>query len=376
MYVPLFQPWISSKDAKYTSSILKKSQLTDGPLLRELEVKFSKFTDSKYAIGVSNGTAALHLSLMSLDIGKGDEVIIPDMTFVATANAVINCGAAPVLVDVNPSLNISVESIKKAITKNTKAIIPVHFAGLSCSMSEISRLAKTKNLHIIEDCAHSLGTFYGTKHVGTFGDTGCFSFYPTKNITSIEGGMVITNSKKLAETIQSLRNHGLSRNLIQRNKIEKPWIYDIKKPGYNYRLDELRSGLAISQLRRIKEISSHRIKAAKYYTKKLKGKRGIEIMNIDKIKDHVFHLFIIKITKEFGLSRDEIHTKLFKKGIRTTVHYKPLHLFSYLKKPSQNQIKFQNSTKAYHECLTIPLFPTISKKQQDYVMQNLLQLRK
>lgn len=375
MNVPLFKPWISKNDIKQMISILKKPQLTDGPVLRELELKFSKFVGSKYAIGVSNGTAALHLSLMTLGIGKDDEVIIPDMTFVATANAVINCGATPILADIDSTMNISSQSIEKSITKKTKAIIPVHFAGLSCDMQQILKIAKGRKINVVEDCAHSLGTYYKDKHVGTFGKAGCFSFYPTKNITSIEGGMVITNSKKLAQKVESLRNHGLSRNLIQRNKMIRPWIYEIKKPGYNYRLDELRSSLALSQLSRINEITKRRISAAKYYSMNLKEKKGIEIVNFDNLNNHVFHLYVIRIKKEFGMSRDKIHQKLFKKGIKTTVHYKPLHLFSYLK-DSHGKKKFRNSMNSYKECLTLPLFPTISKKQQDYVIHSLLQLQK
>ena len=375
MIVPLFEPWISKEDVKIMISTLNKPQLTDGPILRELELKFAKFVGSKYAIGVSNGTSALQLSLMSLGIGKGDEVIIPDMTFVATANAVINCGAKPILADIDSTLNISIESIKKRISKKTKAIIPVHFAGFSCDMEAITKISKQNKIEIVEDCAHSLGTYFKNKHVGTIGKTGCFSFYPTKNITSIEGGMVITDSQKIANKIESLRNHGLTKNLIQRNKNTKPWIYDVKYPGYNFRLDELRSSLALSQLSRINEISEKRINAAKYYSLKLKNQKGIEIINLDNIDNHVFHLYIIRIKKDFGISRDEIHRKLFKKGIRTTVHYKPLHLFSYLKEKVKSG-RFQNSNIAYNECITLPLFPTISKKQQDYVIQSILQLQK
>jgi perosamine synthetase len=375
MIVPLFEPWISKEDIKIMISTLNKPQLTDGPILRELELKFAKFVGSKYAIGVSNGTSALQLSLMSLGIGKGDEVIIPDMTFVATANAVINCGAKPILADIDSTLNISIESVKKRISKKTKAIIPVHFAGFSCDMEAITKISKRNKIEIVEDCAHSLGAYFKKKHVGTIGKTGCFSFYPTKNITSIEGGMVITDSQKIANKIESLRNHGLTKNLIQRNKNTKPWIYDVKYPGYNFRLDELRSSLALSQLSRINEISEKRINAAKYYSLKLKNQKGIEIINLDNIDNHVFHLYIIRIKKDFGISRDEIHRKLFKKGIRTTVHYKPLHLFSYLKEKVKSG-RFQNSNIAYKECITLPLFPTISKKQQDYVIQSIQQLQK
>lgn len=375
MKVPLSKPWISKHDKSEIIKSLNKPQLTDGPTLRKFESKFCKITKSKYAIGVSNGTQALQLSLQSIGIGKGDEVIIPDLTFIATANAVLSTGAKPVLADIDNSLNISPISIKEKLSNRTKAIIPVHFAGLSCDMKQITKISKEKNLSLIEDCAHSFGTYQDTKHVGTFGQTGCFSFYPTKNITSIEGGMIITNSKKLAQKLYSLRNHGLTKNLIQRNKNTKPWEYDMFFPGYNFRLDEIRSTLGLSQLNRFKKLRSFRISAAKYYNKKLKNIDGIEIVNLSHEKLHAYHLYIIRITKDFPISRDQLHVNLFKKGIRTTVHYKPIHMFSYFQHDS-NSTNFPNSINAYNECLSLPLFPTITKKQQDYVIQNILKFGK
>src|SRR3989338_9576238 len=187
MKVPLYEPWITKSDKNNVLTALKSPHLTDGPVLRKFESKFSKLVGADFSIGVSNGTEALHLSLVSLGIGKGDEVIVPDMTFVATSNAVLLSGATPILADIDLSLNISPESIENKITKKTKAIIPVHFAGYSCNMTKIMKIARQHNLHVIEDCAHSLGAYFDKKHVGTFGDTGCFSFYPTKNITTIEG---------------------------------------------------------------------------------------------------------------------------------------------------------------------------------------------
>ena len=184
--IPFFSPYIDEIDKKAVNIALKSTLLTDGPRLREFEAKFSQFTGTKHAIGVSNATAALHLSLKTLGVGSGDEVIVPDMTFVATANAVLLTGATPVIVDVDESdMNMSVTSLKKSITPKTKAILPVHFAGKACKIDQMQRIAKSHNLFLIEDCAHAIGTKTNGKHVGTFGDAGCFSFYPTKNITKI-----------------------------------------------------------------------------------------------------------------------------------------------------------------------------------------------
>jgi dTDP-4-amino-4,6-dideoxygalactose transaminase len=347
--VPLAVPWITNSDIKSIISCLKNPHLTDGPKLRKFESKIAEYTGCKYAIAVSNATSALYLSLLSMGIKKGDEVII---------------------VDIDETLNISIKDVIKKINSKTKAIIPVHLAGYPCKMQEIKKISKKYNLIIIEDCAQALGTFYKNKHVGSFGKTGCFSFYPTKNITTIEGGAVITNSQKVAKKIASLRNHGITKTLIQRDKANKPWEYDVTHFGYNFRLDEIRSTLGISQLDRFSDIVKRRIKAALYYNKGLSKIKGIEIIPYEYTKNHAYHLYIVRIKKSYGISRNKLHEKLFKCGIKTTVHYKPLHTFSLFKK-EYNQKDFPNTIKAFKECLSIPLFPTITKKQQDYVLSNL-----
>ncbi len=183
--VPFVLPEITNADKSAILSALNQNLLTDGPKLKEFENKFAKFTGARYAIGVSNATAALQLSLKAIGIGKGDQVIVPDLTFVASINAILFTGATPVIVDIDKEdYNISVDSIKKSLTKKTKAVMPVHFAGKSCKMHEIQTIARKNNLKIIEDCAHAIGGKLNKKHVGTFGDAGCFSFYPTKNLTT------------------------------------------------------------------------------------------------------------------------------------------------------------------------------------------------
>ena len=206
--IPFFTPEISSSDKQKILKILDSKILTNGPAVEKFENSFKKFTSCKNAIGVSNGTSALHLSLMALGIGKTDEVIVPNLTFLATANSILMTGATPVIADVSLSdYNIDVNSLEKSITKKTKAIIPVHFAGKACKMDTIVKIAKKNNLKIIEDCAHAIGTKFKKRHVGTFGQAGCFSFYPTKNITTLEGGMIITNSEQMAEITTITRNN-------------------------------------------------------------------------------------------------------------------------------------------------------------------------
>jgi len=367
--VPFFLPQITSDDRKIIQSVLKNTLLTDGPILRNFESAFSKFTNTKYAIGVSNATSALHLSLKAVGIKKGDEVIIPDITFIATSSAIMLTGATPVLTDVNDDdFNISIKSIRKNITSKTKAILPVHFAGQSCDIKKIAKLARSNDLLLIEDCAHALGTKFENKHVGTFGNVGCFSFYPTKNITTIEGGMIITNSKKIAEYVTSARNHGLTKSLVSRFSKGKPWDYDVIEAGYNYRLDEIRSALGINQLKRIRAINLQRKNACDYYNSKLKNIKGLIIPNYPKNSLSSYHLYIIKITNDFKLSRDQLFRKLLDSGIRTSVHYKPLHEFTILKTKGKIKDKLKVSKKLYDEILSLPLFQNIIRKEQNLVI--------
>ena len=366
--VPFIIPEITKNDRSVISGALNSSLLTDGPKLRKFEAIFAKFTKAKFAIGVSNGTSALHLSLKSLGIGKNDEVIIPDLTFVATASSVLFTGATPVLADVDDDLNISIQSIKKLITSRTKAIIPVHFAGKSCKIKEISSIAKKNNISVIEDCAHAIGARINNKYVGTFGQLGCFSFYPTKNFTTIEGGMIITNSKKMADFVRAARNHGISKTLASRFSKGKPWDYDIQNPGYNYRLDEIRAALGINQMKRIKKMNFLRQNAANYYTKKLENIEGVITPSKSTSAEHVHHLYVIRITKKYGITRDILFQKLLNDGIRTSVHYKPLHQFTVIKKMAKKFNNLSNSKHAFSQILSLPIYPSISKKQQDLVI--------
>ena len=366
---PAYEPWISGDDKKIINRTLSQSMLTLGPQLEKFEANFCKYTKAKYAIAVSNCTAALHLSLMALGIGKDDEVIIPDLTFVADANAVLACNAKPIVADINKeNFFLSISNVKKNITKRTKAIIPVHIYGQVCNIEEILDVAKDNNLKVVEDCAHAVGTFHKSKHVGTLGNTGCFSFYPTKNITTAEGGMVTTNSKVVAEKVRQLRSHGMTKSLKSRYSSEYPWVFDIVEPGYNYRLDEIRAALGITQLKRIKKINELRKKASMYYHKNLQNTPGIILPDMVNDKTHSYHLYTIRVTKPFRLSRNQLYKKLKDNGIRTTVYWMPIHEYSAYHKFAKKS-NVINTSKIYDEILALPLFPNISKKHQDAVIK-------
>jgi len=366
---PAYKPWISDEDRKIVKKTLAQSMLTLGPQLEKFENDFCKYSKAKYAVAVSNCTAALHLSLMALGIKKDDEVIIPDLTFVADANAILACNAKPVIVDINKeNFFLSISNIKKNITKKTKAIIPVHIYGQVCNIEEILDVARDNDLKVIEDCAHAVGTFHKSKHVGTLGNTGCFSFYPTKNITTAEGGMVITNSEKIAVKVRHLRSHGMTKSLKSRYSSEYPWIFDIKQSGYNYRLDEVRAALGITQLKRIKKINGLRKKASSYYNKNLQNIPGIILPDMVNDKTHSYHLYTIRVTKPYKLSRNQLFKKLKDNGIRTTVYWMPIHKYTAYRKFVKTS-NILNTTKIYDEILALPLFPNISKKHQDAVIR-------
>ena len=370
--VPFFLPYVDSKDITEIKKAALSSFLTNGPKLDSFEQKFKKFTKSKYAVGVSNATSALYLSLKALGIKKNDEVIIPDLTFAATANSVLQTGATPVLSDINEeTLNISAESIIKNINRKTRAIIPVHLAGTPCDMQKIMRIARSNSLKVVEDCAHGIGTSYNKKHVGNFGNAGCFSFYPTKNLTTIEGGMVITNDKKIADFIQLARNHGMSRSLMSRYSTGKPWEYDIKDIGYNYRLDDIRSALGISQLQKLTILNKKRLIAFRYYNKGLKNIPGLIVPNEKNFKNGSCHLYIIRVTADAKISRDKLFYSLQKKGIGSSVHYKPLHEFTLFRKKGVLRNSVSVSKRIYKEILSLPMYPQLARSSQDYVIKSI-----
>ena len=372
MKVPYFSPWISLQDKKRVLKTLNQRWLTNGPALKKFETSFCNFLDSKFSVGVGNGTQALHLAVRSLGIGPGDEVIVPTFTFAATANAVIYCGAKPIFADVDiDTFNILPEEIEKKITKQTKAIIPVHYGGQTCDMKQILRISKKHDLPIIEDCAHALGSTYKNKKAGTLGEIGCFSFYATKVITTAEGGMISTCNRNIYDITKNLRSQAMSvqSNERERNSI---WKYDITDLGYNYRLDEIRSSLGISQLIRINKSTSMRIKIAKYYDQKIEPIEGISIPTIKKDRNHIYHLYTIKVNENYCFNRDQLFKKLSDAGIGTSVQYYPLHLMSYYrKKYSLDKSEFPNANILKDQVLCLPIYPKLTSKQLEYVIKKL-----
>lgn len=359
-------PWITSEDKKAVFEALNSRWLTGGPLVRSFESDFAKYVGVKFAVAVNSCTAALHLAMRALDIGPGDEVIVPDFTFAATANAPIFCGAKPVLTDIDEkTFNISPDQVLNKITSKTKAIIPVHYGGQSCEMKELMEIAHDHHLHIVEDCAHSLGADYKGKKTGTFGAMGCFSFYPTKIITTLEGGMITTDDEKLAQKLRLLREHGMSRNAIERES-GATWYYDVVDLGYNYRLTDPQAALGASQLKRIEDGIKRRIRIADYYDKALSASDQDMIVPFKASNRlHIFHLYTLKISEsQGGAIRNGLFKKMALAGIQSSVHYTPLHLMSYYKQfLDKKSDTFPVAEKIYNQIISLPLYPTLTKKE-------------
>jgi len=373
--VPFHVPWITDQDKRAVLDALSSRWLTGGPALSKFEELFAEYIGVKHAVAVSNCTAALHVTLRSLGIKPGDEVIVPDFTFASTANAALHCGARPVFCDVDlRTFNTSPMEVQNRISERTKAIIVVHYGGLACEMEAIKEIADHHGLPIVEDCAHSLGATYRSKKTGSIGKAGCFSFYPTKNITTIEGGMITTDDDEIARRARLLRSHCMTRTPLERES-KKEWYYDIVDLGYNYRLNEVQAALGISQLKRVDEAKNKRVGAANFYNRCLADVDGIVRPHI--ASGHVYHLYAVRVVEQqFGTNRDSAFKYLSAKGIESSVHYTPLHLLEYYGRTLHYRVgDFPVAEQLGREVLSLPIFPTITEEQLDFVCNGIKGVR-
>lgn len=344
------------------TSLLKRQDFILGRDVEDFENEFARETQTKFAVGTSSGTEALFLSLKALDIQDGDEVIVPDFTFIATAFAVSYTGAKPVFVDIDEkTYNIDPDRIESLISKKTKAIIPVHLFGQPANLKEILYLAKRYNLKIIEDCAQAHGASFQIKPgdwrpVGGLGDLGCFSFYPSKNLGAWgDAGMIVTNNEKIYQKLLLLRDCG------RKSKYEHVLI------GYNARLDTLQAGILRIKLKKLKEWNLKRQKAADFYTQSLKGLMGITIPYVDKNSQHVYHVYAIQLK-----NRDKVFNYLQKKGISCLIHYPiPLHLQLAYKHLGYRKGDFPVAESLAKKIISLPIFPHIKTKQQQFVVDRI-----
>ena len=370
---------IDKKDIESVVKILKSDSITQGEIVSEFGSKIAKFVGAKYGIAVSSGTAALHLSLLALNLKPGDEVITTPITFCATANAVLYNGADVKLVDIDKeTMNIDSKKIEKKITKKTKAIIAVDFRGHAADLAKIYSLAKKYKIKLIEDASHSLGSKYfinkkkfkcgDCKHA----DLATFSFHPVKHLTTGEGGVITTNNTKIYKKILLLKKHGIDKNKTMVNSAKKigEWKYDMVLLGYNYRLTNFQAALGISQLKRINYFMKERKKIVNFYNEELSSISDITLPYEKKGFLSNFHLYVIRVNNRKKINRFSLFNYLKKHNIITQVHYIPIHYLKYYKKKySFNNNDFPEAKNYYEQALSLPLYPGLSKDKLNKIVK-------
>lgn len=374
-FIVFGKPSIGQDELQSIKKVIQSKWVGTGPITKKFEDLFKKYKNSKNAVALNSCTAALHLSLIACGVKKGDEVITTPMTFASTINSIIHSGAKPVLADIEPdTFNIDPNQIIKKITKKTKALIVVHFAGLPCKMNEIKKIANKHNIKLIEDCAHAIETKYDGKHTGNFGDVGCFSFYSTKNLTTVEGGMITTNNKKISNLASTMRIHGLSKDAWKRDlqvKERKNYYrhYDVKEVGFKYNMPDLNAAIGIVQLRKLEKNLQKRKNIFKYYQKRLDN-LPIKFQSIYSYKlKHAFHLCLIVIQKsKTSKTRDELASYLLKKKIGVGINYRSVtDMYVYKRKYRWKDSLTKNAKYVGDNVISLPLYPELKKKEIDYI---------
>lgn len=359
----------NEKELSGVLDALDSEWITAGPRTQTFEKRFAELTGVNEAVAVSNGTAALFLALKAAGIGPDDEVLCPSMTFVATAAAILHCGARPVFVDIcsleNPTMDPAAAAAK--ITARTKAVLPVHYAGIPAEMDAICELARSHRLLVIEDAAHAPAARFDGRVCGSFGIAGCFSFFGNKNITTAEGGMITTNDPEFASRLRSLRSHGMTVNSWDREK-GRPSHYDVLEVGFNFRFDDVRAALGLAQLEKLEEINRRRSILARRYNRlfaEAKLDLVLPFAAVDARKEPSYHIYPMVFSN--SSDRDSMAEFLKAEGIQTSIHYPPIHRFSAFRKMDPAIRLPLTETFASRE-LTLPLYPSLSEDQVDTIV--------
>jgi perosamine synthetase len=372
IYIPYGHQAIDEDDIQAVVDVLRSDYLTTGPKVNEFEQALADYVESKYAVAVSSGTAALHCAMYAIGIGPGDEVIVPPITFAATANCVVYQGGTPVFADVSPdTLLIDPIEVEKKITPKTKAIIGVDYAGQPCDWDALRTIADKYNLVLVEDGCHALGAEYKGKKVGTIADMTIFSFHPVKHITTGEGGMITTNTSDWAEKIYTFRNHGITTDHRQREETGS-WFYEMTDLGFNYRITDFQCALGISQLKKLPDLLDKRIEIADQYNTFFSGIESLKPLLVKTDCLHAYHLYVVKLSADNKKSRQNVFNVLRNKGIGVNVHYIPVHLHPFYQRVFGYQTgDFPVAENAYASILSLPIFPDLNKNEIECMFENI-----
>ena len=369
--LPYAKQEIDERDIQAVVDVLQSDWLTTGPAVDQFESRMADYVGVERAVAVNSGTAALHAMIHAFGIGPNDEVIVPAMTFAATANAVLYEGGLPVFADVDPNtLLIDVEDVERRITPRTKAVIAVDYAGQPCDYAGLRCLTEKHGLFLGADACHSLGGSYLGQPVGSLADISCFSFHPVKPLTTGEGGMAVTDNPQWHSRMRAFRNHGIEQDHRQRNE-NGSWFYSMNQLGYNYRLSDLQSALGTSQLSRVAEWTDRRRRIAGWYQSKLKSVPFVKPLECRTESENAYHLFVVRWDRDASsVSRDDAFTEFRKRNIGVNVHYIPVHLHPYYQqhvgtRPGECPV----AEAAYQEILSLPMFPAMAESDVDRVVR-------
>ncbi len=369
------KPFISEEEVDEIVDTVRSGWISMGPKTIRFENNFNEYIGAKKSVAVSSWTAAGHLSLEAFGINEGDEVILPTMTFPATAEIVCYFKAKPVMVDVDEdTLNISIAAIEKAITSKTKAIIPVHYAGQPCDLDEIHAIAEKYNLKVLEDAAHSLPARYKGKKIGTISDVTCFSFYATKTLSTGEGGMICTNNEEIAERVKIMRLHGINRDAWKRYTESGSWYYEVVAPGYKYNFTDLQASLGLPQLKKVDAMWNSRKRIAAKYTEALKDLDMLQLHTIKPDRDSSWHLFPIRLYLDrLTKNRAQIINELREKKVGVGVHFMPVHQHLYYRETfNLSDADYPVASAAFPRLMSLPIYPGMTDDNVDKVINVLI----
>lgn len=370
--IPLFDLNFGKEEENALLEVLRSKWISMGEKTTELENIFARKINIEHALAMTNCSAALHLALAVLDIGPGDEVIVPSLTFVATVNAVKYVGAEPVFADIISTSDLTIDplDVEKKITDRTKAVVVMHYGGFPCDMDQIMEISSRKGIRVIEDAAHAPAATYKGKYLGTIGDIGAFSFFSNKNITTGEGGMLVTRDDKLAERAKLMRSHGMTTMSYERFKGHAT-SYDVIEVGYNYRLDNIRSALGVVQMKKLDQDIERRKKLVKRYHRNLEPIDNLILPFAGKENESTNYVFPVVLAKDCPLEREEVRDRLSNEGIQTSVHYPAAHEFSIYEK---NYIKLPVTEYVARREITLPLYYSLTEEQIDQVCNALKEI--
>jgi perosamine synthetase len=369
--IPYARQSVSDGDVAAVIEVLRSDWLTTGPATEAFEAAFADCVGARHAVAVSSGTAALHAAMYAAGVGAGDEVIVPAITFVATANAAVYLGATPVFADVLPdTLVVDPASVEKKITSLTKAVVGVDYAGQPCDYDALGRIARGRGLALIGDACHALGAEYKGRKVGTLADSTVFSFHPVKHITTGEGGMVTTADPEPAALMRRFRNHGVGSNHHERSE-KDTWYYEMEDIGYNYRISDFQCALGLSQLARLGSQLAARRAIARRYDEAFAALPAVRPLAVSEDANHAYHLYVIALPSGRRLGeRDRLFVNLRKRGVGVNVHYLPVYLHPYYRRRfGTGNGLCPVAEKAYEEILSLPMFPAMTGAQVEQVIE-------